>query len=153
MHEENNSRISLFFQLSDLAGAHPFEHALTQHRLQGAEHEEEPNDVSDGHFILLYLQGSRSSRRIEAKEALIGVVGPALALGQEQQASQNCACNEASNMRPPGDARSRRGRQQFCRTLQQLQQDPNPNEDDRRHYEEEREKQYWNHNDETRQRK
>jgi hypothetical protein len=39
--------VSLSFELRDLARAHSLQHALSQYRLDGGEHEEQPKKIAD----------------------------------------------------------------------------------------------------------
>jgi hypothetical protein len=56
-----------------------------QDRLQGREHEKEPEDISNGHVMLLSSQRLGPSRGVETKEALVSVVRSMLALRLHQQ--------------------------------------------------------------------
>jgi hypothetical protein len=94
VHEEYHPGISLLLQLRDLARPHGLEHALTQDRLQGREHEKEPEDISDGHVMLLSSHRLGPSQGAETKEAPVSVVRSMLALRQDQQTSQKHAREE-----------------------------------------------------------
>jgi hypothetical protein len=47
VHEQDHARVSLTFELRDLARAHGLQHALSQHRLDRGEHEEQPKKIAD----------------------------------------------------------------------------------------------------------
>jgi hypothetical protein len=143
VHEEYHPGISLLLQLRDLARPHGLEHALTQDRLQGREHEKEPEDISDGHVMLLSSHRLGPSLGAETKEALVSVVRSMLALRQHQQTSQKHAREEAPDVCPPGDSESDRRCEEFAHALRDLHQEPDSDEDDRWNIEEERQKTGW----------
>jgi hypothetical protein len=146
VHEEYHPGISLLLQLRDLARPHGLEHALTQDRLQGREHEEEPEDISDGHVMLLSSHRLGPSHGVETKEALISVVRSMLALRQDQQTSQKHAREETPDVRPPSDSGSGRRHEEFAHALRELHQEPDSDEDDRWSIEEEGKNMFWTGN-------
>jgi hypothetical protein len=106
VHEEHHPGISLLLQSRNLARPHGLEHALTQDRLQGREHEKEPDDISDRHVMLLPSHRLGPSHGVETKEAFVSVVRSMLALWQDQQTSEKQARKEAPDVRPPSDSGS-----------------------------------------------
>src|SRR5882757_496270 len=134
MHQQDHPRFPFALELRNLADPHGLEHLLPQHGLDRREYEEEPDNITDRHGILLWLDTQTRSYPpigIEAEHTLVRVIDAVALPGPDQERAKREPRQESSDMSPPRDVSAGGWQQQPHRRLEQLKQEPETDEDKR----------------------